>query len=186
MLRYAMDNVNAKGGALGKKFELVTFDDKLQPSDALIALKAAADQNITIVIGGIGSNVAAAMEEGVSRHNARNPDNRVVYLNVSALSNELTEEKCDFWHFRFSANVTMRVATMVKGLPMDIKTVFLMNQDYLYGQGIYRDTKRFLIERVPIAITPGLQLSLDAQWISSGKNASSDAWVLGTRLNMWF
>ena len=149
MLRYAMDNVNAKGGALGKKFELVTFDDKLQPSDALIALKAAADQNITIIIGGIGSNVAAAMEEGVSRHNARNPDNRVVYLNVSALSNELTEEKCDFWHFRFSANVTMRVATMVKGLPADIKTVFLMNQDYLYGQGIYRDTKRFLAQYRP-------------------------------------
>ena len=149
MLRYAMDNVNAKGGALGKKFELVTFDDKLQPSDALIALKAAADQNITIIIGGIGSNVAAAMEEGVSRHNARNPDNRVVYLNVSALSNELTEEKCDFWHFRFSANVTMRVATMVKGLPQDIKTVFLMNQDYLYGQGIYRDTKRFLAQYRP-------------------------------------
>ena len=30
---------NAMGGVLGKKLELVPFDDKLQPSEALIALK---------------------------------------------------------------------------------------------------------------------------------------------------
>lgn len=148
MLTYSMNNVNARGGALGKKFELVTFDDKFQPAEALIALKAAADQNITIVLGGIGSNVAQGMVDGVSRHNARNP-NKVVYINVSALSTELTEEKCDFWHFRMSANVTMRVATMVKGLPKDVATVYLMNQDYLYGQGVYNDTKRFLAQYRP-------------------------------------
>jgi len=149
MLTYTMNNANAKGGALGKKFELVTFDDKFQPAEALIALKAATDQNISIIIGGVGSNVAAAMMEGVSKHNARNQNNRAVYLNVSALSDEMTEEKCDFWHFRFSANVTMRVATMVKGLPQDIKSVYLMNQDYLYGQGIYNSTKKFLAQYRP-------------------------------------
>jgi len=149
MLTYAMKNTNDRGGALGKKFELVTFDDKFQPAEALIALKSATDQNISIVIGGVGSNVAAAMMEGVSKHNARNPNNRAVYLNVSALSDEMTEEKCDFWHFRFSANVTMRVATMVKGLPADIKSVYLMNQDYLYGQGVYSATKKFLAQYRP-------------------------------------
>src|ERR1700679_1395214 len=30
---------NAMGGALGRKFEIVPFDDKLQPAEALIALK---------------------------------------------------------------------------------------------------------------------------------------------------
>ena len=148
MLNYTMGIANARGGAMGKKFELVTFDDKFQPAEALIALKAAADQNISIVIGGIGSNVAQGMVDGVSRHNARNP-NKVVYINVSALSTELTEEKCDFWHFRMSANVTMRVATMIKGLPKDVSTVYLMNQDYLYGQGVFNDTKRFLAQYRP-------------------------------------
>jgi porin len=37
-----------------------------------------------------------------------------------------------------------------------------------------------------IAITPYLQLTLDAQWISQGIQSSSDAWVLGTRLNTRF
>jgi hypothetical protein len=36
------------------------------------------------------------------------------------------------------------------------------------------------------AITPWLQLSADAQWISPGKTSSDDAWILGTRLNIRF
>src|SRR6201992_201949 len=41
---------NAAGGALGRKFELVPFDDKLQPAEALIALKNMTDQNIPFVM----------------------------------------------------------------------------------------------------------------------------------------
>ena len=104
-----MDVVNKKGGALGKQFEIVTFDDKLQPAEAIIALKSVTDQNIPIVVQCIGSNVAAAMIDSVAKYNARNPDNRVIYLNCAALANELTNEKCDFWHFRFAANVGQRM-----------------------------------------------------------------------------
>ncbi len=149
MLTFAMNNTNARGGALGRKFELATFDDKIQPAEALIALKSITDQSIPFVLQCIGSNVTAAMIEGVSRHNARNPNNRVLLLNCSALATELTEEKCDFWHFRFAANVTQRVAALVRGLPKETTTVYLMNQDYLYGQGVSADTKKFLAEYRP-------------------------------------
>jgi branched-chain amino acid transport system substrate-binding protein len=149
MLKYAIDNVNKRGGALGKKFEIVTFDDKIQPSEALIALKSITDQNIPFVLQCIGSNVAAAMLDGVSRNNARNPNNRLIYLNCAALATDLTEEKCDFWHFRFAANVTMRVAALVRGLPKEAKSVYLMNQDYLYGQGVAADTKKLLAQYRP-------------------------------------
>jgi branched-chain amino acid transport system substrate-binding protein len=90
---YILEKVNAQGGALGKKFELVPFDDKLQPAEALIALKAITDQNIPFVLHCTGSNVGAALIDGVSKHNARNPDNRVLYLNCGALATELTNEK---------------------------------------------------------------------------------------------
>jgi len=36
------------------------------------------------------------------------------------------------------------------------------------------------------AITPWLQLSLDAQWVSPGIRSSDNTWVLGTRLNIRF
>ena len=55
-----------------------------------------------------GSNVGSALIDGVSKHNARNPDNRILYLNCGALATELTNEQCDFWQFRFTGNVEMR------------------------------------------------------------------------------
>lgn len=148
-LQYSMEVVNKTGGALGRQFELVTFDDKIQPAEAIIALKSVTDQNIPLVIQCIGSNVAAAMIDGVAKHNARNPDNRVLYLNCSALANELTNDKCDFWHFRFAANVGQRVETLIRAIPPEIKTAFLLNQDYLYGQSVQADMKMFLAKLRP-------------------------------------
>src|SRR5258708_23584273 len=56
-MQYIIDYINtAKGGALGKKFELVSFDNKSQPSDALIALKSATDQNMPFIMHCSGSN----------------------------------------------------------------------------------------------------------------------------------
>jgi branched-chain amino acid transport system substrate-binding protein len=148
-LRYSMDVVNKSGGALGRQFEIVTFDDKLQPAEALIALKSATDQNIPIVVQCIGSNVAAAMIDGVSKYNARNPENRVLYLNCAALANELTNDKCDFWHFRFAANVGQRVETLIRSLPQDLTEVYLINQDYLYGQSVQSDMRSYLAKLRP-------------------------------------
>jgi branched-chain amino acid transport system substrate-binding protein len=141
---YILGRVNARGGALGKKFELVPFDDKLQPAEALIALKNITDQNIPFVMQCTGSNVGAALVDGVAKHNARNPDNRILYLNCGALATELTNEKCDFWQFRFTGNVEMRAAARIKALPKDVTKVYLLNQDYLFGQSVQHDTRKWL------------------------------------------
>ncbi|MBV9457532.1 MAG: branched-chain amino acid ABC transporter substrate-binding protein [Bradyrhizobium sp.] len=140
---------NAMGGALGRKFELVPFDDKLQPAEALIALKSITDQNIPFVMQCTGSNVGSALIDAVSKHNARNPDNRIIYLNCGALATELTNEQCDFWHFRFAGSVDMRAAARIKALPKDLKKVYLLNQDYLFGQSIQHDTKKWLAKLRP-------------------------------------
>jgi branched-chain amino acid transport system substrate-binding protein len=146
---YIVAKVNADGGALGKKFEIVSFDDKLQPAEALIALKNITDQNIPFVMQCTGSNVGAALLDGVSKHNARNPDNRILYLNCGALATELTNEHCDFWQFRFTGNVEMRAAARVKALPKDVTKVYLLNQDYLFGQSVQHDTRKWLAKLRP-------------------------------------
>jgi branched-chain amino acid transport system substrate-binding protein len=140
---------NAAGGALGRKFELVPFDDKLQPAEALIALKNITDQNIPFVMHCVGSNVGSAMIDAVSKHNARNPDNRVLYLNCGALATELTNEQCDFWHFRFAGDVDMRAFARIKSLPADLKKVYILNQDYLFGQSMQHDSKKWLAKLRP-------------------------------------
>jgi branched-chain amino acid transport system substrate-binding protein len=142
--KYIIDYINGRGGALGKKFELVSFDNKSQPSEALLALKSATDQNIPVIMQCSGSNIAAALIEGVDKHNERNPTNRIVYINCGAVATELTNEKCSFWHFRMDAHVGMKAETMVRALPKDVTKVYLLNQDYLFGQSVQRDIKTFL------------------------------------------
>ena len=143
-MQYIIDYINAKGGALGKKFELVPFDNKSQPSDALIALKSATDQNMPFIMQCSGSNIAAALIDGVNKHNERNPDNRIIYLNCGAVAPELTNEQCSFWHFRFDLHAGMKAEVMVRALPKDTTKVYLINQDYLFGQSVQREVKNFL------------------------------------------
>lgn len=111
---FILSHINAKGGALGRKFELVTFDSKMQPAEALIALKLATDRDIPFIVSCAGSSVAAALIDGVAKYNERNPDRRVLYLNCGALAKELTNEKCDFWHFRFAGNTEQRAEALVR------------------------------------------------------------------------
>jgi branched-chain amino acid transport system substrate-binding protein len=147
--KYIIDYINGRGGALGRKFELVSFDNKSQPSEALLALKAATDQNIPVIMQCSGSNIAAALIEGVDKHNERNPTNRIVYVNCGAVATELTNEKCSYWHFRMDAHVGMKAETMVRALPKDLTKIYLLNQDYLFGQSVQRDVKAFLAKLRP-------------------------------------
>jgi len=147
--KYILDWINSRGGALGKKFEIVAFDNKSQPSEALIALKSATDQNMPIIMQCSGSNIAAALIDAVDKHNERNPSNRIVYVNCGAVATELTNEKCNFWHFRMDAHVAMKAETMVRALPKEISKVYLLNQDYLFGQSVQRDVKTFLAKLRP-------------------------------------
>jgi branched-chain amino acid transport system substrate-binding protein len=147
-LQYIVDHLNAKGGALGRKFELIPFDNKSQPSEELIALKSMTDKNIPVVMQGSGSNIAAALIDAIEKHNARNPDNRILYLDSGAAT-ELTNEKCTFWQIRFEASAEQKAMMLVRALPPDTKKVYLLNQNYLFGQSFKRDAERFLAKIRP-------------------------------------
>jgi branched-chain amino acid transport system substrate-binding protein len=149
VFNYVLEIVNAEGGPLGKKYELVTFDSKLQPAEALIALKSITDQNLPFVMHCVGSNVGSAMVDAVSKHNARNPDNRLIYMNCGALATELTNEQCDFWQFRFTANVDQRAVARIKTLPKSVTSVYVLNQDYLFGQSVEKATLKYLAQYRP-------------------------------------
>jgi branched-chain amino acid transport system substrate-binding protein len=185
MFQFIVDNINAKGGALGKKFELVTFDDKLQPAEALIALKSITDQNMPIVMSCVGSNVGSALIDAVNKHNTRNPDNRVLQINCGQLATELTNDQCSFWHFRFAGSVEMRAVARIKSLPASVKTVYLLNQDYLFGQSIRSDTKKYLaqyrpdIKIVGDEMIPLMQVKDFSPYITKIKASGAESLVTG-------
>ena len=157
-MQYIIDHINSTGGALGRKFELVPFDNKSNPADALIALKSATDQGMPFIMQCSGSNIAAALIEAINKHNDRNPDSRINYLNCGAVATELTNEQCSFWHWRFDLHVAMKAEVMVRALPKDVTKVYLINQDYLFGQSVQRDVKTYLAKNRPDVTVVGDEL----------------------------
>src|SRR3989339_590450 len=84
---YNAELINAEGGVLGgKKLEIVPFDNKISAEESLIQLKNAIDQGIQIIVQGNGSSVAAALIDAIEKHNKRNPDHPVIYLNYAAVT----------------------------------------------------------------------------------------------------
>src|SRR3977135_3587413 len=67
------DEINAKGGVLGKKIEIVVvpFDNKTSPQESLSQLKRVIDQDIRYVTQGNGSSVAGGHIDAVRRHHQR-------------------------------------------------------------------------------------------------------------------
>ncbi len=148
-IQFAIDQVNARGGVLGKPLELVAYDNKGQPAEALMTLQKMVDDQISIVMNCGPSNIGAALIPAVAKNNARDPEHRVVLVNCGALAPELTNEQCDFWHFRSSAHAGMQAEIMVRALPKTVTKVYMINQDYLFGQSAQRDLKVFLAKLRP-------------------------------------
>jgi branched-chain amino acid transport system substrate-binding protein len=147
-IQLAVEQVNARGGV---KFEVVPLDSKAKPQDALLAFKQAVDQGIQYVTQGNSSAVALALSDAVSKHNARSPEQPVLYLNYGAVAPELTNEKCNFWHFRFDADAEMKmnaITNTIAGMK-DIKSIYLINQDYAFGQAVSRAAKEQLAKKRP-------------------------------------
>ncbi len=147
-----IDKINASGGVLGgQKLEVVGFDNKSSPQESLIAFKAVTDQGIRYITQGNGSSVAHALVDAVNKHNARNPDKTVLYLNYAAVDPDLTNVKCSFWHFRFDANSDMKMEAITNYMVKDksIKKVYIIGQDYAHGHQVAKAAKAMLAAKRP-------------------------------------
>jgi len=137
----------------GIRFEIIPFDSKGSPQEALTLLRAIADQGIHYVVQGQGSHVAIPLSEAIARNNERNPKQSIVFLNYAAIDPDLTNSKCNFWHFAFDANTEMKMEALtdyMKGKP-EIKTVYLLNQNYSHGQQTARFARELLARKRPDA-----------------------------------
>lgn len=144
--------VNSKGGVLdGQNLEIVAFDNKISPKESLIQLQVAIDQGIRFIAQGNSSGVANALTDAINKHNRRNPDNRVLFLNYSAVDPALTNDKCNFWHFRFDANadIKMDALTDVIADNKDIDKIYLIGQDYSFGKAVASAAVKYMGEKRP-------------------------------------
>ncbi len=149
--QFVAERISGAKNPAGVKFEVVGFDNKGSPQESLNTLKAAIDQGFRYVTQGNGSGAALAILDAVAKHNERNPGKELVYLNYAAVDPALTNEKCDYWHFRLDADTTMKMEALtsfMKDQPK-VKKVYLINQNYSHGQQVSRYFKEGMTRKRP-------------------------------------
>jgi len=184
--KFMAEEFNKKNPA-GVKFEVIGFDNKLSPTESLTVLKAALDQGVRYITQGNGSSVAGALIEAVDKHNQRNPGKEVIFLNHSAVDPDFTNSKCNYWHFRFDADTSMKmeaITTFIKDKP-DVKKVYLLNQNYSHGHQVVKFAKENLARKRPdIQIVgedlhPLAQVRDFAPYIAKIKASGADTVITG-------
>jgi branched-chain amino acid transport system substrate-binding protein len=184
--QFAAERFSGKNPA-GVKFEVVGFDNKGSPQESLNTLKAAIDQGFRYVTQGNGSGAGLAILDAVAKHNERNPGKEVVYLNYAAVDPAMTNEKCDFWHFRLDADTSMKMEALtsfMKDQPK-VKSVYLLNQNYSHGHQVAKFFKdRIAAKRPDVKIAgedlhPIGQVKDFAPYVAKIKQSGADTIVTG-------
>ncbi|MDP3809605.1 MAG: branched-chain amino acid ABC transporter substrate-binding protein [Hydrogenophaga sp.] len=184
--QFFADKFSASNPA-GVKFEVVGFDNKLSPAESLNNFKAALDQGVRYIAQGNGSSVAGALIDAVSKHNERNPGKEVIFLNYAAVDPDFTNSKCNYWHFRFDADTSMKMeamTTFMKDQP-DVKNVYLLNQNYSHGQQVARFAKENLSRKRPDVkivgedLHPLAQVRDFAPYVAKIKASGADTVITG-------
>lgn len=154
-LQAAVDEFNAHSKDL--RFEVAAFDAKGNAQEALNIFHQATERGIRYFVGGGSSAIVSGLIEAVNTYNERNPGREVLYLNHQAIDPDFTESRCSFWHFRFDPHVHMRMFALVSYIARDatVKKVYLINQDYSFGQQVEASAKRYLGAMRPDVIIAG-------------------------------
>jgi len=185
--QFFAEKFSGKGNPAGVNFEVTGMDNKLSPTESLNALKSAIDQGVRYIIQGNGSSVALALSDAVAKHNERNPGKEVIYLNDSAVDPDLTNSKCNYWHFRFDADTSMKMEAMSSFMvdQPDIKKVYILGQNYSHGVQVAKFAKETLARKRPdIQIVgedlhPLAQVRDFAPYIAKIKAAGADTVITG-------
>jgi branched-chain amino acid transport system substrate-binding protein len=185
--QFLADELNAKGGILGKKVEIVPYDNKTNPQESLIQAQKAIDAGVRFLTQGNGSSVAIALSEFVAKYNDRNPGKEVLFFNYAAVDPVLTNDKCSFSHFRWDANSDIKMAALTNYMKdaKNVKKVYLINQDYSFGESVRTAARAMLKEKRPdVEIVgdekhPLLKVTDFAPYIAKIKASGADSVITG-------
>jgi branched-chain amino acid transport system substrate-binding protein len=154
-----VDEINAKGGVLGRKLELLPRDTKGNADEAVrVSRELILKENVDFLVGTLTSAEGPAVSVVAK-------ENKVVFIAPIPKTDQLTApDKLHPYVFRVAANTTMEgrsAAEIVAKWPAT--KVATISPDYAYGQDV---TKSF-VEHLK-KIKPSVQI-VDQQWPKLGE-----------------
>jgi branched-chain amino acid transport system substrate-binding protein len=154
-----VDEINAKGGVLGRKLELLPRDTKGNADEAVrVSRELILKENVDFLVGTLTSAEGPAVSVVAK-------ENKIVFIAPIPKTDQLTApDKLHPYVFRVAANTTMEgrsAAEIVAKWP--VTKVATISPDYAYGQDV---TKSF-VEHLK-KIKPSVQI-VDQQWPKLGE-----------------
>jgi branched-chain amino acid transport system substrate-binding protein len=154
-----VDEINAKGGVLGRKLELLTRDSKADANEAVrVARELILKENVDFLVGTLTSAEGPAVSVVAK-------ENKIVFIAPIPKTDQLTAaDKLHPYVFRVAANTTMEgrsAAEIVSKWP--VTKVATIAFDYAYGQDV---TKAF-VEHIK-KLKPSVEI-VDQQWPKLGE-----------------
>jgi branched-chain amino acid transport system substrate-binding protein len=154
-----VEEINAKGGVLGRKFELVVRDTKGNADEAVrVARDLILRENVEFLVGTLTSAEGPAVSPVAK-------ENKIVFVVPVVKTDVLTKpENLHPYIFRTASNTTIEGRTAAEILAKwNVKRVATMSPDYAFGQ----DVTRAFVEHLK-KLRPDIEI-VDQQWPKLGE-----------------
>ena len=154
----AMDEINAAGGVLGRRLEIISRDDAGKPADAIrFAGELIDGEKVDLLAGGFLSNIGLALSE-YAAHAGK------VYVAGEPLADALVWQSGNPTCFRLRPSTYMFVAMLIpEAVKLGAKRWATVAPNYEYGQSAVKWFKQLLT-----AAQPGVEF-VGEQWPALGK-----------------
>ena len=143
-MELAVDEINASGGLLGRKVELLTRDDNANPGDAVRAAEELLTrEKVDVLTGSFLSNIGLALTDFAKQK-------KTFFLAGEPLTDKIVWADGNRYTFRLRPSTYMQVAMLVpEAAKLQKKRWAIVYPNYEYGQSAVATFKKLLKQAQP-------------------------------------
>lgn len=142
-VQLAADQINAEGGVLGRRIDLIIEDSVNPQTGSAKAERLVQRDGVACILGEISSATALGIAQVVQRE-------KVLFINTGANSDALRGSDCQRFMFHIEAQNSMYVKSVGRSLLRDGlvqgKKWYFLTADYAFGHDLARVARRFAQE----------------------------------------
>jgi branched-chain amino acid transport system substrate-binding protein len=143
-MELAVQEINAGGGVIGRKLELVVRDDGGTPGDAVrVAEELIARERVNVLMGTFASNVGLAVANLANQR-------KILFVASEPLTDKIVWENGNRYTFRLRPSTYMQTAMLVpEAARLKKKRWAIVYPNYEYGQSATASFKKLLAQAQP-------------------------------------
>ncbi|UYN94587.1 MAG: ABC transporter substrate-binding protein [Enhydrobacter sp.] len=140
----AVEEVNAAGGVLGRKIEIVSRDDNGNPGDAVrVAEELLTREKVAFLVGTFPSHVGLAVSDFAKQR-------KTLFIAAEPLSDKIVWDNGNAYTFRLRTSTYMQTAMLIPdAVKLNKKRWAVVYPNYEYGQSATAAFKKLLTARQP-------------------------------------